>query len=77
MIMELKSTPDIWRRMPSEMRARRFLKGLIWQNGRYLSALRVGGFIRSSRPELPSGSVSMSRLPTAVRGDHLHADACD
>jgi hypothetical protein len=27
MITELKSIPDIWKRMPSEMHARRFLEG--------------------------------------------------
>ena len=29
MITELKSIPDIWKRMPSEMHARRFLEGTI------------------------------------------------
>jgi len=28
MITELKSIPDIWKRMPSEMHARRFLEGI-------------------------------------------------
>lgn len=35
MISELKSMPDIWKRMPSEMHARRFLEGIIWAGGRY------------------------------------------
>lgn len=35
MITELKSIPDIWRKMPSETHARRFLEGLIWPTGRY------------------------------------------
>lgn len=56
MITELKSIPDIWRRMPSERHARRFLEGLVWQNGRHCphcgsmnsSALRG----RSCRPGL-------------------------
>ena len=30
MITELKSIPDIWKRIPSEMHARRFLEGIIW-----------------------------------------------
>lgn len=34
MISELNSIPDIWKRMPSEMHARRFLEGIIWANGR-------------------------------------------
>ncbi|TCS56177.1 hypothetical protein EDD52_12935 [Primorskyibacter sedentarius] len=29
MITELKSIPDIWKRMPSEMHGRRFLEGII------------------------------------------------
>lgn len=35
MITELKSIADIWRRMPSERHARRFLEELIWPSGRY------------------------------------------
>jgi transposase-like protein len=35
MITELKSIPDIWKQMPSEMHARRFLEGIIWSAGRY------------------------------------------
>lgn len=35
MITELKSIPDIWKRMPSEMHARRFLEGMIWSSGRH------------------------------------------
>lgn len=35
MITELKSLTDIWRRMPSEHHARKFLEGLIWPDGRY------------------------------------------
>lgn len=35
MITELKSIPDIWKRVPSEMRARRFLEGIIWSTGRH------------------------------------------
>ena len=35
MITELKSIPDIWKRMPSEMHARRFLENLIWSTGRH------------------------------------------
>ena len=35
MITELKSIPDIWKRMPSEMHARRFLEGIIWPTGRH------------------------------------------
>lgn len=35
MITELKSIPDIWKRMPSEMHARRFLEGIIWSTGRH------------------------------------------
>lgn len=35
MIDQLKSIGDVWRKMPSEHHARRFLEGLIWQAGRY------------------------------------------
>lgn len=35
MITELKSIPDIWRKMPSEAHARRFLERLVWPTGRY------------------------------------------
>lgn len=35
MITELKSIPDIWKRMPSEMHGRRFLEGIIWSSGRF------------------------------------------
>lgn len=35
MITELKSIPDIWRRMPSEHHARKFLEGMIWSDGRF------------------------------------------
>lgn len=35
MITELKSIPDIWKRMPSEMHARRFLENIIWSTGRH------------------------------------------
>lgn len=35
MITELKSLPDIWKRMPSERHARRFLEGIIWPTGRH------------------------------------------
>lgn len=35
MIKELKSIPDIYRRMPSEAHARRFLEGMIWSGGRF------------------------------------------
>lgn len=56
MITELKSIPDIWKRMPSEMHSRRFLEGIIWSTGRHCphcgsvdsSALRG----RSCRPGL-------------------------
>lgn len=56
MITELNSIPDIWKRMPSELHARRFLERIIWVGGRYCphcgsvasSALRG----RSCRPGL-------------------------
>lgn len=35
MITELKSIPDIWKKMPSEMHARRFLENIIWSTGRH------------------------------------------
>ena len=56
MITELKSIPDIWRRMPSEMHARRFLEGIIWAGGRHcphcgsLTSTALRG--RSCRPGL-------------------------
>ena len=35
MIDELKSVRDVWRKMPSEAHARRFLEAMIWPTGRY------------------------------------------
>ena len=45
-IDEIRSLPDVWRKMPSEHHARVFLEGLIWADGRH--CLLCGG-VRSTR----------------------------
>jgi hypothetical protein len=60
MLTELKSIPDIWKRMPSEMHARRFLENIIWCNWQALSALRVGGLVAATRQDMPPWALPVS-----------------
>lgn len=63
MITELESMPDIWRRMPSETHARRFLEGRIWKTDRH--CLHCG----SVRSTALRGRVCIS-AGTAGAGEH-------
>jgi transposase-like protein len=56
LIKEIKSLPDVWRKMPSEHHARVFLEDIIWGGGRYcphcgsVRSIKLVG--KSSRPGL-------------------------
>lgn len=54
MITELKSIPDIWKRMPSEMHARRFLEGNMGDR-QALPSLWGGGLFGAARPTCRPG----------------------
>lgn len=82
MIKEIKSLPDVWRKMPSEHHARVFLESIIWVGGRYcphcggLRSIKLAG--ESSRPGLYQCSEAECRGQfTITTKTPLHATKLD
>ena len=75
MIEDLKSVRDVWRKMPSEAHARRFLEAMVWPSGRYCphcvslcstelgGASQPGGSDRRREPECRHQFTATTRTP--------------